>query len=61
MPIKNNKWKLAASVALPVVAGTIAGTIATRSVKTTFRRLKTPKCAPPNWIFPVVWTSLDVT
>lgn len=54
----NHKWKLAASIAVPLVSGTIAGTLATRSAKSKYRNMQTPEFAPPNWVFPVAWTSL---
>src|SRR5699024_1161707 len=49
---------MAASIAVPLVSGTIAGTLATRSAKSKYRNMQTPEFAPPNWVFPVAWTSL---
>ena len=56
--LDNNKWKLVASIAFPLVGGTIAGTLATSSAETKYRNLQTPNFAPPSWVFPVAWTSL---
>ena len=55
-----NKWKLAASIAVPLVGGTIAGTLATKSAKAKYKNLKQPSFAPPSWAFPVAWTSLYI-
>jgi tryptophan-rich sensory protein len=53
-----NKWRLAASVAVPLVGGTISGVLATRYAKAKYRNLRPPGFAPPGWVFPVAWTSL---
>lgn len=57
----NNKWKLAAKIALPVIGGSILGTIATKSAKEKYKKLKQPSFAPPSWVFPVAWTTLYTT
>lgn len=56
-----NKWKVATTIAVPLIGGTSAGTLATRSAKSKYQNLETPKFAPPNWTFPVAWTSLYTT
>lgn len=56
-----NKWKLAATIAVPVLGGSIFGLIATKSAKAEFQALKKPKFAPPSWVFPVAWTTLYTT
>lgn len=59
--MNKNKWKLAASVAVPLVGGTIAGALATKSAKTKYQNLQTPSFSPPSWAFPIAWTSLYTT
>lgn len=50
--------KLAKSVLIPVVGGSIVGAIATRNSKEIYNDLKKPSFAPPSWVFPVAWTGL---
>lgn len=59
MPYK--KWKLAATIALPVIGGSIVGMVATRKAKEQYKSLKQPAFAPPSWVFPVAWTTLYTT
>src|SRR5699024_1823093 len=61
MLVASNRWRLAASVAVPLIGGTTAGTLATKSAKRKYHRLDTPRFSPPSWVFPVAWTSLYVT
>lgn len=61
MTMRKNKWKLAATVAVPLIGGTIVGTLANSSSKSKYKKLKTPKFAPPSWVFPIAWTSLYTT
>lgn len=61
MAIKNNKWKLVTSVAIPVIGGSILGGIATKSAKEKYSKLEQPTFAPPGWAFPVAWTTLYTT
>ncbi|WP_217586166.1 TspO/MBR family protein [Lentibacillus saliphilus] len=61
MQIKQNKWKLAATIAIPVVGGTIIGQFATQTAKHKYKKLKQPAFAPPAWVFPVAWTTLYTT
>lgn len=58
MVMKKSKWRLSGTITLPLVGGTIAGMLATRSAKKKYRHLRMPKFAPPSWVFPVAWTSL---
>ena len=58
MIMKKSKWRLAGTIALPLAGGIIAGMLATRSAKKEYRHLRTPKFAPPSWVFPIAWTSL---
>lgn len=50
--------KLAKSVLVPVVGGSLVGIFATRNSKEIYDKLKKPAFAPPSWTFPVAWTSL---
>lgn len=53
-----NKWKLAKTLALPIIGGSVAGIVATKNAQEKYASLKTPKFSPPSWVFPVAWTSL---
>lgn len=55
---KKINWKLASSIALPVVGGTIIGFMANKNTSEKYERLETPKLSPPSWVFPVAWTTL---
>lgn len=61
MAMKHNKWKLAASIAIPVIGGSILGTLATKPAKEKYKKLDQPSFAPPGWVFPVAWTTLYTT
>lgn len=61
MITSKSKWKSIATVAVPLIGGTIAGALANRSSKTKYKKLETPNFAPPGWVFPVAWTSLYTT
>lgn len=61
MVMKNNGWKLAAAIAIPVIGGSLIGKIASQSTRTKYKKLKQPTFAPPGWIFPVVWPILYTT
>lgn len=54
----NNKWKLITSVGIPLVGGTIVGTLTSKSTKSTYKKLEKPSFSPPGIVFPVAWTSL---
>ncbi|MEC0296749.1 MULTISPECIES: TspO/MBR family protein [Peribacillus] len=53
-----NYGKLAKSVFVPVVGGSLVGIFATRNSKEIYDKLKKPAFAPSSWTFPVAWTSL---
>lgn len=59
--MKQNKWKRIATMAIPLVGGTIIGAIANRSSQKKYKKLDTPSFSPPGWIFPVAWTTLYTT
>ncbi|MET3575627.1 TspO/MBR family protein [Bhargavaea ullalensis] len=50
--------KLALSVAVPVIGGSIVGMLTSKSSKEQFKKLKKPGFAPPQATFPIAWTSL---
>ncbi|WP_046174408.1 TspO/MBR family protein [Domibacillus indicus] len=53
-----NRKKLATSLLVPVVGGSVIGAIANKGSREEYRGLKKPFFSPPGWVFPVVWTSL---
>ena len=53
-----NYKKLAKSVLIPVVGGSLVGVLATRNSKEIYKDLDKPSFAPPSWVFPVAWTGL---
>jgi translocator protein len=53
-----NVKKLAVSVLVPVVGGSIVGAIANRDSQEKYDKLKKPSFSPPPWVFPTVWTTL---
>lgn len=53
--------KLTKTVALPLIGGSIAGVLANKRSKSKYKKLHTPKFAPPGWVFPVAWTTLYTT
>jgi len=52
-----NKKLLAKCIAIPLLAGGVAGLLTRRSMEM-FAVLEKPPLAPPGWLFPVVWTIL---
>ncbi|CEG24215.1 TspO/MBR family protein [Planococcus massiliensis] len=56
-----NGKKLALSVLVPVVGGSIIGALANRNTQEKYKRLKKPSFSPPPWVFPTVWTTLYTT
>lgn len=54
----SQKRNLLKAIAIPLIGGTIAGTLATRSAKKQYQELETPPYAPPGWVFPIAWTTL---
>jgi tryptophan-rich sensory protein len=53
-----NYGKLAKSVLVPVVGGSLVGIFPTSNSKEIYDKPKKPAFAPPSWTFPVAWTSL---
>ena len=53
-------WKqLAVCVAIPLAAGGLSALL-TRGSMSLFERLHQPPLAPPEWLFPIVWTVLFI-
>ncbi|ANU15222.1 putative tryptophan-rich sensory-like protein [Planococcus halocryophilus Or1] len=50
--------KLALSIMVPIVGGSLAGAFANRNTKEEYAELKRPSFSPPPWIFPLAWTAL---
>lgn len=50
--------KLAISVMVPVVGGSLVGAFANRNTPKEYIELKKPSFSPPPWIFPLAWTAL---
>ena len=50
--------KLALSVMVPLVGGSLAGAFANRNTRQEYAELKRPSFSPPPWIFPLAWTAL---
>ena len=50
--------KLALSIMVPVVGGSLAGAFANRNTQEEYAELKRPLFSPPPWIFPLAWTAL---
>lgn len=55
--MKENTKLLIKSIALPLIVGIVAGLL-TRNAMQDFQALVKPPLAPPDWLFPVVWTIL---
>lgn len=50
--------KLALSIMVPVVGGSLAGAFANRNTQEEYSVLKKPSFSPPPWVFPLAWTAL---
>ena len=50
--------KLALSIMVPLVGGSLSGAFANSNTKEEYADLKRPSFSPPPWIFPVAWTAL---
>ena len=55
-----NILKLLASVALPLLLGSIAGIFTARAIPEWYETLNKPFFNPPNWVFAPVWTALYI-
>lgn len=51
--------KIAAAIALPQVGGLLTALLALPELMGWYQRLNFPPIAPPNWVFPPVWTVLN--
>ncbi|KAL1403069.1 hypothetical protein pipiens_001802 [Culex pipiens pipiens] len=51
--------KIAAAIALPQVGGLLTALLALPELMGWYQRLNFPPIAPPNWVFPPVWTALN--
>ncbi|TPX53874.1 hypothetical protein PhCBS80983_g06119 [Powellomyces hirtus] len=49
---------LVTAIGVPVVLGMSVGSLTRHSVRTWYPALNKPSWTPPNWVFPVAWTSL---
>lgn len=56
-----NKKKLAISILIPVIGGSISGWIANKNAQEKYKKLKQPSFSPPGVVFPIVWTALYTT
>lgn len=55
---RSRPYKLALSVMVPLVGGSLSGTFANRNTRQEYAELKRPALSPPPWIFPIAWTTL---
>ena len=55
--MKINRKTLFICIAIPLIAGGVAGFISKNSMSA-FAALNKPPLSPPGWLFPVVWTIL---
>jgi benzodiazapine receptor len=59
--MKTSKFiKLAASLLLPLVVGSIAGIFTANAILGWYASLNRPWFNPPNWVFGPVWTTLYI-
>jgi translocator protein len=56
----NNRFKLAVSIALPLLAGFVGSIFTTPSIQGWYANVAKPALNPPSWIFGPVWTTLFV-
>lgn len=56
-----SKKKLALSILIPVIGGSITGWIANKNAQEKYKKLKQPSFSPPGAVFPIVWTTLYTT
>lgn len=50
--------RLIISILIPEVVGFIGAQVTSGSLKTWYPNIDKPSWTPPNWVFPVVWTTL---
>lgn len=53
--------QIAGAILLPNIGGWISGIQTKQHIKTWYETLQLPKCRPPNWVFPIAWTTLYTT
>lgn len=53
-------WKLAASIAIPLVAGAVGSFFTLPSIASWYAQLAKPAFTPPSWVFGPAWTILYV-
>ena len=52
--------RLVISLAVPLMVGGLGGKITSKSLDDWYPALRKPSWNPPNWVFPVAWTTLFV-
>ena len=50
--------KLALSIMVPLVGGSLVGAFTNSNTQEEYAELKKPSISPPPWIFPLAWTAL---
>lgn len=50
--------QIGASILLPNIGGWASGVLTRQHIKTWYEHLNLPKCRPPNYAFPIAWTTL---
>ena len=58
--MKKKTKTLLTCLAVPLGVGAVSGFL-TQGSMNTFEKLKQPPLTPPGWVFPVVWTGLQIT
>ncbi|KAG5679341.1 hypothetical protein PVAND_008913 [Polypedilum vanderplanki] len=53
--------QIATAILIPNLGGWISGIQTKKQIKGWYETLVLPKCRPPNWVFPIAWTSLYTT
>ncbi|MFH0906284.1 MAG: TspO/MBR family protein [archaeon] len=56
----NKFFRLISSIGICILAGVIGSMFTSSSVKTWYPSLIKPAIAPPNFLFPIVWTGLYI-
>jgi tryptophan-rich sensory protein len=52
--------RLVISLAVPLMIGGVGGQITSKSLDDWYPALRKPSWNPPNWVFPIAWTTLFV-
>ena len=53
-----SRKRLALSILIPVIGGSVTGWLANRNSQEKYRKLKKPSFSPPAAVFPIAWSSL---